>query len=393
MRPTYGEPRRHLGVTPRLTLKERTDLSLTRSRTVVIAAVVAVFALFTAACSSNADDVETGTTTGDTSSSSAYDYESLSGTLNGSGATFPKAFYEDAIAAFQDVAPNVTVNYGGGGSGKGKTDLASQVVDWAGSDSTVKEEDVATFKGGAFLYFPTVAAPITVSYNLDGVSELQLSPDTLAKIFQAQITTWNDPAIEADNPDASLPSTPIVVVHRSDGSGTTSNFTKYLKAAAPSTWTLDAGDTVNWPASTQAGNGNAGVAQAISAANGAIGYVDLSDAKATNLTFASLKNKDGEFVAPTLDGATAALENAEVKDDLTYSALNAAGAEAYPITAGTYIIVYAKQTNAGTAAALKGWINFVLTQGQELAPDVDFAPLPTNLQDKAIAQLDEITTS
>jgi hypothetical protein len=124
-----------------------------------------------------------------------------------------------------------------------------------------------------------------------------------------------------------------VVVHRSDGSGTTSNFTKYLKAAAPSTWTLDAGDTVNWPTTTQAGNGNAGVAQAITAADGAIGYVDLSDATASKLTFASIKNKDGNFVAPTLDGATAALANAEVKDNLTYSALNVAGADAYPITA------------------------------------------------------------
>src|SRR5207344_1175467 len=136
--------------------------------------------------------------------------------------------------------------------------------------------------------------------------------------------------------------------------------------------------------STQAGNGNTGVAQAITAADGAIGYVDLSDATASKLTFASIKNKDGKFVAPTLDGATAALANAEVKDNLTYSALNVAGAEAYPITAGTYILVYAKQTDATKAAALKGWINFVLTEGQSLAPDVYFAPLPASLQQKAI---------
>lgn len=374
------------------TLKERTNLTLTKRGTVVAVAVFTALALFTAACSSNKDDVQTGSSTGGTSASSGYDYESLSGTLDGSGATFPKAFYESAIESFSEVAPGVTVNYGGGGSGKGKTDLATQVVIWAGTDSTVKDEDVATFKGGAFLYFPTVAAPITVSYNLKGVTELQLSPDTLAKIFQAEITTWNDPAIAADNPDAALPSTPIVVVHRSDGSGTTSNFTKYLKAAAPTAWKLDAGDTVNWPTTSQAGNGNTGVAQAITAADGAIGYVDLSDATASKLTFASIKNKDGNFVAPTLDGATAALANAEVKDNLTYSALNTAGAEAYPITAGTYILVYAKQTDATKAAALKGWINYVLTEGQALAPDTYFAPLPTSLQEKAIAQLSKITT-
>ena len=367
-------------------------MSLTTRRTVVAVAVFTALALFGAACSSNKDDAKTGTSTGDTSGSS-YDYASLSGTLNGSGATFPKAFYEDAIASFADVASGVTVNYGGGGSGKGKTDLATQVVQWAGTDSTIKDADLPTFQGGTVLYFPTVAAPITVSYNLTGVDKLQLSADTLAKIFQAQITTWNDPAIAADNPGATLPSTPIVVVHRSDGSGTTSNFTKYLKAAAPSTWTLDAGDTVNWPTTTQAGNGNAGVAQAISAANGAIGYVDLSDATASKLAFASIKNKDGKFVAPTLDGATAALATAEIQSNLTYSALNASGADAYPITAGTYIIVYAKQTNAGIAAALKGWINYVLTEGQSLAADANFASLPSSLQQKAIAQLSQITTS
>ena len=170
---------------------------------------------------------------------------------------------------------------------------------------------MAKFKGGEFLYFPTVAAPITVSYNLDGVDELQLTPDTIAKIFQRQITTWNDPAIAADNPGAKLPATPIVVAHRSDGSGTTENFTKFLVAAAPTD--VDArspGSTVEWPADTQAGNGNAGVAPIVKGTAGAIGYVDLSDAKATGLQFAKVKNKAGKFVEPTLEGAAAALDGA-----------------------------------------------------------------------------------
>ena len=361
-------------------------LRSTSRRLIVATALVAVVAVFAAACSSS----KSTTTTNSTGASSNFDYSALSGTLNGSGATFPKAFYEDAIASFADVASGVTVNYGGGGSGKGKTDLATQVVQWAGTDSTVKDADVATFKGGAFLYFPTVAAPITVSYKLNGVDKLQLSADTLAKIFQAEITTWNDAAIAADNPGAALPSTAITVVHRSDGSGTTSNFTKYLKAAAPSTWKLEAGDTVNWPTSTQAGNGNAGVAQLITATDGAVGYVDLSDATASKLAFASIKNKDGQFVAPTLAGATAALSTATINANLTYSALDAAGAEAYPITAGTYILVYTNQPDATIGNALKGWINSVLTGGQALATDANFAPLPSSLQQKAIAQLDQI---
>lgn len=356
-------------------------------------------ALIAGACSSSSETNTGGGSSGTGSSGSGgtvptgadIDYASLAAaTLNGSGATFPKSFYDEALAEFSGgVAPEVVVNYAGGGSGKGKTDLADQVVQWAGSDSLVKEEDIANFKGGEFLYFPTVAAPITVSYNLDSVTELQLSPDVLAGIMQADITNWNDPKIAADNPDATLPDLAITVAHRSDGSGTTSNFTKYLDAASD-VWTLGAGDTVEWPANTQAGNGNNGVAQIITQTSGAIGYVDLSDATASGLTFASIQNKDGEFVAPTLEGASAALAGAEIKDDLTYNPLNASGADAYPITAPTYLLVYVNQPDAAIGNALKGWINYLLTDGQALAADVDFAKLPPSLQEKAVAQLDEI---
>ncbi|MGZ4758251.1 MAG: phosphate ABC transporter substrate-binding protein PstS [Acidimicrobiales bacterium] len=363
-------------------------MTLTKRGTVVAVAVFTALALFTAACSSNKDTTSTGNSTGGTTSS--YDYASLSGTLNGSGSTFQKGFNEAAIGGFADVAPDVTVNYGGGGSGKGKTDLATQVVQWAGTDSLIKDADLPTFKGGTVLYFPTVAAPITLSYNLSGVKELQLSPSTLAKIFSAQVTTWNDPAIAADNPDATLPSTPIVVAHRSDGSGTTSSFTNYLKSAGGSDWTLDAGDTVNWPSTTQAGNGNTGVAQIIKDTAGAIGYVDLSDANAAGLVFASIKNKAGNFIQPTLAATSAAVEGAEIKPNLTYSALNTSGAEAYPIATATYIIVYQKQTDATIASALKGWLNYVLTDGQSLAEGVDFAPLPSSLAQKAIDQISQI---
>ncbi len=256
-------------------------MTLTKRGTVVAVAVFTALALFTAACSSNKDTTSTGSTTGGTASS-ATTTQSLSGTLNGSGSTFQKAFYEDGHRRLRRRRPERHRQLRRRRLRQGQ-DRPRHPGRRSGPAPTapIKDDDLATFKGGTVLYFPTVAAPITVSYNLSGVSELQLSPDTLAKIFQAQITTWNDPAIAADNPGATLPSTPIVVVHRSDGSGTTSNFTKYLKAAAPSTWTLDAGDTVNWPTSTQAGNGNAGVAQIIKDTDGAIGYVDLSDAKAS----------------------------------------------------------------------------------------------------------------
>lgn len=326
------------------------------------------------------------------SSTSTAGAKLAAATLNGSGSTFQTAYDQAAIAAFKETQPDVTINYGAGGSTKGKTDLQNGVVDFAGTDSLVKPEDVAKYKG-AFLYFPTVAAPITIVYNLSGVSKLQFTPDTLAQIFEAKITKWNDPAIKADNPGVTLPSTDITVVHRADGSGTTSNFTKYLTAAAPSTWTLGTGDTVPWPATTQSGNGNPGVAQAVKSTDGAIGYVDFSDAKAAGLKFAAIKNKAGKYVVPTLAGASAAVAGATINPDLTYSPLNSPGAAAYPITSPTWVLVYKNQTDAAKAAALKAWLTSIYGPGQQLASTVNFAALPSSLVTKAKAQLSQIASS
>jgi phosphate transport system substrate-binding protein len=253
----------------------------------------------------------------------------------------------------------------------------------------VKDADKPSYKGGAFLYFPTVAAPITVSFNVSGLDKLNLSQSTLAKVFQAEITKWNDPAIAADNAGATLPDKNIVVVHRADGSGTTNTFTKYLKAATPD-WKLDTGDTVQWPASTQQGQGNGGVAKAVKDTDGSIGYVDFSDAVASNLKFASIKNKAGKFVAPSVDAAVAALEKATVAPDLTYSALDTDGDAAYPIVASTYILVYANQTDATKGKAVKGFLTYILNEGQDLAKDANFAKLSDSLKSKAIAQLQQI---
>jgi phosphate transport system substrate-binding protein len=311
-------------------------------------------------------------------------------TLNGSGSTFQQTFDQTAIAAFQDANKGITINYAGGGSGKGKTDLQSKTVDFAGTDSLVKDADVAKYQGGKFLYFPIAAAPITVSFHVSGVDSLQLSGETLAKIFSGAVKKWNDTAIENDNGNATLPSTDIVIVHRAEASGTTSNFTKYLADAGGSSWTLGSGDTVEWPSSSQAGQGNAGVAQAISTTDGAIGYVDFSDATQAKLKFASIENKAGKFLAPTLAGASAAVASSTVKDDLTYSPLNQPGADAYPITSPTWILVYATQTDHAKGTALKSFLTFVLNDGQGLAESVNYAKLPTTLQQKAIAQLASI---
>jgi phosphate transport system substrate-binding protein len=355
-------------------------------RTSIPKLFLALFAMIAllSACGSDSDSGDS------TSKGSTNDASKLAATtLNASGATFPMPFYEEVIAKFSEKHSGVTINYSGGGSGKGRTDLQTGVVDFAGSDGLVKAEDVAKYEG-AFLYFPTVAAPITVSYKLDGVDSLQLSPETIAKIFQREIKTWNDKAIAADNPGAKLPSTAIVVAHRSDGSGTTENFTKFLKAAAPGVWKLDSGSTVNWPADTQAGSGNSGVAQIVSGTNGAIGYVDFSDATATKLKWAKVKNKAGKYVDATLEGASAALAGVEIKPDLSYNPIWADGEAAYPITAPTWILAYKDQTDKAKGAALKAFLQYVYGDGQGMAAEVNYAGLPDSLKEKGLAQVDQL---
>jgi phosphate transport system substrate-binding protein len=361
-------------------IPSRSRAHLTRASVAAVALV-----LLLAACGSSSKN-GSSSTTGGTSGGST----SGSVTLNGSGSTFQKTFDDAARQAFSQSNPNITVNYAGGGSGKGKTDLASQTVDWAGTDSTIKPADLPTFKGGTVLYFPTVSAPITVSYNLSGVSKLQLSGPTLAKIFTGKITKWNDAAIAADNTGVTLPSTNITIAHRAEASGTTSNFTKFLASASPSDFTQTPGDTVNWPANSQAGQGNTGVAQIVKQNNGAVGYVDYSDAVASGLKFASIKNKAGEWQAPTLDGAAAAVANSTINADLTYNPINVAGTGVYPITSPTWVIIYAKQTDKNKGTALKEWVSFLINGAQSLAKDAKYAPLPASLQQKANAQLSQI---
>ncbi len=314
----------------------------------------------------------------------------VTGTLNGSGSTFQQAYDQAAIQAFQQANPGTTINYQAKGSGAGQTDLANEVVDFAGSD--VPASSSTTFKGGSLLYFPFVLGPITVSYNLPGHTGIKLSAPTIAKIFALKITNWNDPAIAADG-NSGLPNQSITVVHRSDSSGTTANFTVYLKAADPTDWTLGSGKTINWGGNTVAGNGNSGVANAIKGKTGAVGYVDYSDAKASGLSWAMVKNSAGNFVDATLDGASASAGDATVNADLTYNPINQSGAQDYPITSPTYIITYTKYSDAGKVALLKAFLTYILgTDGQNLAKTVDFAPISSSLDQKAVAQIAMITT-
>jgi phosphate transport system substrate-binding protein len=345
---------------------------------------VALAALSVAGCSTKADNGNPAP-----SGSAGTDLKSLAGSLKFTGATFPSAYYNKALDEFSNAAPDLDVTYQGVGSGQGKKDFGAGLNDFAASDSLVKAGDGPA--ADSWYYIPTVAAPITVSYNLSGVTGLKLSGPTLAKIMATTIKTWNDPAIVAENAGVTLPAKPIVVAHRSEGSGTTNNFTKFLVAAGGADWTLGTGDSITWPATTQGAQGNGGVAQLIKQSDGAIGYVDFSDAKAAGLTFASIKNKDGQFVAPSVDGAKAAVAGATVNDDLTYNPIFTAGATAYPITAPTYLLVHRTYADPKTRTNVKAFVKWLLTDGSKFAGDVNFASLPTDLQAKAVAQVDKIS--
>jgi phosphate transport system substrate-binding protein len=311
-----------------------------------------------------------------------------SATLNGDGSTFQLGFNQIVIAGFKQEQKGITINYQGNGSGTGRTDFVGGVVDFAGTDAAYKTSDPQPPK--PFFYFPTVVAPITVSYNLEGV-KLNLSADTVAKIFSGAITTWNDAAIKTDNPKAKLPSTEITVVHRSDSSGTTQNFTSWLTKAAPTDWTIGSGSTVSWPEGTQGATGNSGVAKLVKDTEGAVGYVDFSDANASDLSYAAIENSAGKFVKASLASASAAAEGASINADLTYDPINSDGAAAYPITSPTWIIVYQEQSDAAKGNAIKGWLNYIYGDGQKLASSIDYAPLPKGLVKSAKAQVKKIT--
>ena len=357
---------------------------LRKGRLAWLMALLALVGLVAAACG---DDNKTTTEAAGPAAPTDSTIKGLTAKVAGAGSSFTDAFLQAVNTDFNGVAGQELVTYAKSGSSDGRKQLADKTVDFAGSDSLAKDGEFSA----PILYFPTVAAPITVSYNVQGLDKLQLSAETIGKIFSAQITSWDDAAIKADNPGATLPATKITVVHRSDGSGTTSNFTKYMTAAAPSAWTLGSGDTVNWPASTQGAEKNSGVAGLIKQTNGAIGYVDLADAVKADLTFADIKNEAGKYVAPTAAGVQAALANAEINPDLTYNPLNAKGADAYPITSPTWIIVYQAQTDPAKATTLKTYLQYVLTTGQKQAQSTGYVGLPSELQQQAYDQISKIT--
>lgn len=315
--------------------------------------------------------------------------------LTGAGATFPQPIYQ---RWFYDYAQKtgVKINYQSIGSGGGIKQLSEQTVDFGASDAPMTDAEMAAAKGGPVLHIPTVIGAVAITYNLPGVSGLKLDGATLGDMFRGQITKWNDPRIGALNAGVKLPNQDVLVVHRSDGSGTTFIFTDYLSAVSP-TWKAGPGKgkEVNWPVGIGA-KGNEGVAGQIKQTPGAIGYVELAYAKQNQLAVASLKNAAGNIVAPTLQGATAAAEATAQAlgqgTDFRVSIVNAPGANAYPISSFTWLLVYQNPKDATKAQKLNDFIKWALTEGQAAAASLDYAPLPQNMVQLEQARLATINT-
>ncbi len=309
-------------------------------------------------------------------------------TLNGSGSTLTETFLQQVIAEFKTAQPNVTVNYGAGGSGKGRQDFVGGVTQFGASDAPYGAGEALPKM--SFTYIPTIVSPITVSYNLSGVKGLKLDAPTVAGIFDGTTTMWNAPAIKNLNPKVSLPSEKITICRRSDSSGTTQDFTTYLQSAAGPAWTLGEGPTVNWPASAVGNNGNPAVASCVSSTPGGVGYIDFADATGTGLKLALVKNASGVFVPPSVATATAALVGVKLNPDLTYNPLNTKNKAGYPITAPTWLLVYTVQPNAAIGNALKAFLTYIQDNSTKIAPQVGYAAIPSSFQKAALSAIAKI---
>jgi phosphate transport system substrate-binding protein len=371
-------------------------MQLRGSKQAAVAGGAAIAALALAACSSSSSSSSSSTPASSAASSPAGSSSSaaaVSGTINASGSTFQTNFQQAAISAFKSVQSGITVNYGGGGSGAGRTALYSGTVLFAGSDSPIPASEKSKVPAGkTVLYFPVQIGPIAIAYNLSGVTGLKLDATVLAGIFQGTITTWNDPAIKALNPSANLPSTPITLEVRADSSGTTANFSQYLVDAAGSAWKLSTASTITWPKTAHASTGGSGLASAVKSTNGAIGYVDFSTATAAGLSAASVKNSAGDYVAPSPASAAAAATHVTPKANLTFLTADEPGATSYPITYQSWDLVYEQQSSANDAAMLKAYLGYVLGAGQQLLNGLNLAPLPSAIDSAAVAQLSKISS-
>ena len=313
--------------------------------------------------------------------------------LNGAGATFPNPIYSKWFSDYAS-ATGVKINNQSIGSGGGIRQLTEGTVDFGASDAPMSDAEMAKLKGPV-LHFPTVLGAVVITYNIPGVTNaLKLTGPVVADIFAGRITKWNDDKIASLNKGVKLPSSDILVVHRSAGSGTTYIFSDYLSNVSP-TWAQSPGKgkELSWPVGL-GGKGNEGVAGQVKQTPGAIGYVELAYAKQNQLPFAELQNVEGEFVAPTIESVTSAAAGAAAKlpanTDYRISIVNAPGKGAYPISSFTWLLVYRTQPDAAKGKKLVDFLHWYLKNGERSAASLDYAPLPENMIAQLQKRLDSI---
>ena len=365
--------------------------------------VALVGALALTACGSDATTSGTATSTGSGSSSStAAASDCGTGDLKAEGSSAQKNAIEEAISSYSSVCSGVTINYNPTGSGTGIKQLIAGQADWAGSDSALKTEAVdgvvqqsaadATCGSPAW-NIPMVTGPISVPFNVKGVDKLVLTPEVMANIFTGKVKTWNDPSIAKVNSGMTLPATAIKVFFRTGESGTTENFSKYLKAAAPDAWTTE--PSKKWSGTGEGRDGSAGVADSVAKTDGGITYVELSFAKDNKLSYAQVDNGSGpveltgESAGKAVSAATVAGTGNDLKLKLDY-ATKAAGA--YPIVLVTYEVVCSKNKDAAKGTAIKAFLkHFSSSEVQTALADIGYAPLPAEIQAKVTTAVDALS--
>jgi len=313
-----------------------------------------------------------------------------SGSLTGAGSTFVNPLMSKWSKEYHGLHPNVQINYQSIGSGGGRQQFLAKTVAFGASDAPLTDEQLAQAGGVAnVVHVPVTQGSVVIAYNLPGVSkQLQFSPESIAGIYLGTIRLWNDPKIVADNPGVSLPTKPVLVVHRSDGSGTTDIFTDYLtKVSAEWKTKVGHGTSVQWPAGI-GGQGNEGVANQVKNTPGGVGYIELAYARQNKIPYGSVKNRAGNYMDPDPKNVTnAAASLKEVPSDLRFSITDQAGPQAYPIAGSTWVLLYKQQPDVEQGKLVVAFVEWAITDGQKYATELDYAVLAKNLVQKSQAAL------
>jgi phosphate transport system substrate-binding protein len=367
-----------------------------RSRYPLQTMLVLTIGLAMSACTPKSPDVAAPPSNGTATTPTASGAPAASGggsssSLSGAGASFPAPLYQRWFADYNKTNPGTQISYQSVGSGAGVEQFLAGTVDFGATDAPLKPEERAKFKAkynADPIQVPMTGGSVAFAYNLEGVKDLKLSRAAYCGIAAGKITKWNDPAIAKANAGAKLPDQAIQFVHRSDGSGTTYQFTTHLKAACPSVWTVGANKTVAWPVGTGA-KGNEGVAAQIKQTPNSIGYIEYSYGKQTELTMAAIENKSGKIIAPSPESGAEAFVGQTVPADLALTVPDSTNPKAYPISGLTWLLLYPQSKDAAKQTALKKVIDWSLTTGKTTATELGYVPLEAGLVTKVKAELNQ----